>query len=100
MGRIMGYRGKPRRIRLAVGFAAAMAVSSTVAANALDAGSLLAPILAPVGGAGSAAGVAPFAAPAGGDAPLAPRPLLHARVGGSLARLHVVSSPAPPPPAA
>ena len=94
LGRIMGYRGKPRRIRLAVGFAAAMAVSSTVAANALDAGSLLAPILAPVGGAGSAAGVAPFAAPAGGYAAFATGTVLHAGLVGAVAGLDFVSSTA------
>jgi hypothetical protein len=85
----MGFQGKPRRIRRAAGLAAALALSSTVAASALDAGSLLAPILAP-----AATAPAPFSAPAGGYAAFATGTVLHAGLVGSLAGLDLVSSTA------
>jgi hypothetical protein len=89
----MGYQGKPRRIRRAVALAAVIAATSTVAANALDAASLLAPILTPV--TGGAAAVSPFGAPAGGYAAFATGTVLHAGVAGSLgATLDLVSSTA------
>ena len=92
-GGTMGYQDKSRRLRTAVVLAALMATASTMAANALDAGSLLAPILAPVTG-GSAA-VAPFGAPAGGYAGFATGTVLHAGVAGSIgATLDLVSSTA------
>ena len=53
----MGELGKPRRIRRASALAAVFALSSTLAAQALDAGGLLAPILAP-GTSGPAGSVA------------------------------------------
>jgi len=85
----MGYQGKTRRIRTAVALAAVMAVSSTLAASALDAGSLLAPVL---GGTGA---VAPFSAPAGGYAAFATGTVLHAGLAGSIgATLDLVSSTA------
>src|SRR5258705_9679986 len=94
----MGYQDKPRRIRVAVGLAAVVAVSSTLAAHALDAGSLLAPILTPVTG-GPGAPVAPFSAPAGGHPPLPTRTLLPPRVGGAPGRVGgpLASTPPPPP---
>jgi hypothetical protein len=95
----MAYQGKSRRIRLAVGLGAVMAVSSTLAANALDAGSLLAPILTPGAGSGAAGSVqatpvAPFSAPAGGYAAFATGTVLHAGLVNSLAGLDFVSSTA------
>ena len=92
----MGFQGNSRRIRRAVAVAALMAVSSTVAASALDAGSLLGPLLAPVTGAapGSVPGGAPFAAPAGGYAAFATGTVLHAGLAGALAGLDFVSSTA------
>jgi hypothetical protein len=89
----MGYQDKPRRIRIAVGLATAMAVSSTLAANALDAGSLLAPILAPVAGAPGAA-VAPFSAPGNGYAAFATGTVVHAGIAGTVVGLDLVSSTA------
>ena len=90
----MGYQGTSRRIRLTVGLAAVMAVSSTLAADAFDAGSLLAPILTPGAGAGSASPVAPVSAPAGGYAAFATGTVLHAGLVNSLAGLDFVSSTA------
>jgi hypothetical protein len=78
----MGYQGKPRRIRWAAGVAVAMVVSSSLAANALDAGSLLAPILTPV--TGPAVKVAPFSAPANGYAGFATGTVLHAGIAGTV----------------
>jgi hypothetical protein len=89
----MGYQGKTRRIRMAVGLATAMAVSSTLAANALDAGSLLAPILSPVTG-GPAVGVAPFSAAGNGYAAFATGTVFHAGIAGTLAGVDLVSSTA------
>ena len=43
----MGKQGKPRRIRRAAALAGVIALTSSLAAQALDAGSLLAPILSP-----------------------------------------------------
>jgi len=83
----MGYQGKSGRIRAAAALAAVLAAASTVAAYALDGGSLLAPILAP-------GAVAPFAAGAGGYAGFATGTVLHAGVVGSLAGLDFVSSTA------
>ncbi|MDQ1566853.1 MAG: hypothetical protein QOF96_1733, partial [Actinomycetota bacterium] len=89
----MVYQGKPRRIRRAAALGAVIAVTSTLSANALDAGSLLAPILTPV--TGVAAAVTPFGAPAGGYAAFATGTVLHAGVAGSLgATLDLVSSTA------
>jgi hypothetical protein len=79
---------------MAVGLATAMAVSSTLAASALDVGSLLAPILSPVAG-GPGVAVAPFSAPANGYAAFATGTVLHAGVAGAIgARLDLVSSTA------
>jgi hypothetical protein len=83
----MGYQGKSRRNRLAAGLAAVLAAASTVAAHALDTGSVLAPLLA-------SAPVAPFGAPAGGYAAFATGTVLHAGVVGSVAGLDFVSSTA------
>ncbi|MEW6471636.1 MAG: hypothetical protein AB1679_05155 [Actinomycetota bacterium] len=71
-----------------------MALSSSLAAQALDAGGLLAPILTPgSGGPGGAA--APFQAPGGGYAAFATGTVVHAGVGGSVgAVLDLVSSTA------
>lgn len=89
----MGELGKPRRIRRAAGIAAVVALSTSIAAQALEAG-LLAPILAPVSG-GSAGAVAPFQAPGGGYAAFATGTVLHAGVGGAVgAKLDLVSSTA------
>ena len=85
----MGKQGKTRRMRTAVALAAVMATVSTVAAHALDAGSLLGPILTPAT-VGTAAG-----APAGGYAAFATGTVLHAGVAGSIgATLDLVSSTA------
>ncbi|HET9772950.1 MAG TPA: hypothetical protein VFS16_18780, partial [Acidimicrobiia bacterium] len=90
----MGYQGKPRRIRRAAALAVVMAVSSSMAANALDAGSLLSPILSPVTG-GAKAGVAPFGAAGGGYAAFATGTVLHAGVAGTVgAMVDLVSSTA------
>ncbi|HYH51563.1 MAG TPA: hypothetical protein VEG38_18625 [Acidimicrobiia bacterium] len=89
----MGELGKPRRIRRAAGVAAALTLSTSLAAQATG-GGLLAPILAPVtGGPGGA--VALFQAPGGGYAAFATGTVLHAGVGGAAgAKLDVVSSTA------
>src|SRR5689334_20913551 len=89
----MGFQGKAQRVGrvIAVG-AAVMAVSSTVAARAFDAGSLLAPVLGPA--AGQAAGVAPFAAAGGGYSSFATGTVLHAGLAGAAAGLDFVSSTA------
>lgn len=78
----MGYQGKPRRIRRAGALAVVMAISSTMAASALDAGSLLAPILSPVTG-GPAVATAPFGAPGNGYAAFATGTVLHAGIAGT-----------------
>ena len=78
----MGDQGKPRRIGRAAGLAAVIALTSTLAAQALDAGGLLAPILSPVSG-GPAAEVAPFGTPAGGYAAFATGTVVHAGIGGT-----------------
>jgi len=89
----MGFQGKAQRVRRAVvAVAAVAAVSSTVAARALDAGSLLAPVLGPAGPA--AAGVTPFAAAGGGYAAFATGTVLHAGLAGAVAGLDFVSSTA------
>ncbi|HEV7687734.1 MAG TPA: hypothetical protein VGQ80_14260 [Acidimicrobiia bacterium] len=89
----MVYQGKPRRITRAAALGAVIAVTSTLSANAFDAGSLLAPILTPV--TGGAAPVTSFGAPAGGYAAFATGTVLHAGVAGSLgATLDLVSSTA------
>ena len=78
---------------MAVGLATAMAVSSTLAANALDAGSLLTPILSPVAG-GPAAAVAPFSAAGNGYAAFATGTVFHAGLAGTVAGVDLVSSTA------
>jgi hypothetical protein len=78
----MGDQGKPRRIRRAAALAAAMALTSTLAAQALDTGGLLAPILGTSGGPAGA--VAPFSAPGGGYAAFATGTVLHAGIGGAV----------------
>jgi len=94
LGRIMGELGKPRRIRRASALAAVFALSSTLAAQALDAGGLLAPILAP-GTGGPAGSVAALQAPANGYSAFATGTIVHAGVGGSAgAMLDIVSSTA------
>src|SRR5437868_472832 len=92
----MGFQGKAQRVRRAVAVAAVMAVSSTAAARALDAGSLLAPVLGPAAGGapGAAAGIAPFSAPGGGYAAFATGTVLHAGLAGAVAGLDFVSSTA------
>jgi hypothetical protein len=93
-GRIMGYQYKPRRIRRAAALAAVMAVSSTMAASALDVGSLLAPVLTPATGEPTAA-VAPLRAPANGYAAFATGTVLHAGTAGTVgAMVDLVSSTA------
>jgi hypothetical protein len=93
-GRSMGDRGKSRRIRRATALGAVLALSSTLAAQALDAGGLLAPILTPVTG-GPARSVAPLQAAGNGYAAFATGTVLHAGVGGALGgTLDLVSSTA------
>ncbi len=88
----MGYQGKPRRIRRGAALAVAMVVSSSMAANALDAGSLLSPILGP---GGAKAGVTPFKAAGDGYAAFATGTILHAGVAGTVgAMVDLVSSTA------
>src|SRR5439155_112818 len=83
---------KAQRARRAVAVAAVMAVASTTAARALDAGSLLAPVLGPLSGApGPAGAVAPFSAPGGGYAAFATGTVLHAGLAGAVAGLDFVS---------
>ncbi len=90
----MGEQGKSRRIRRAAALAAVMALSSSLAAQALDAGGLLAPVLTPVTG-GPAVAVAPLSAPGNGYAAFATGTVLHAGIGGSLgSKLDLVSSTA------
>ncbi|HEV8624287.1 MAG TPA: hypothetical protein VG034_07500 [Acidimicrobiia bacterium] len=90
----MGDQDKPRRIRRASALAAVIALSSTLAAQALDAGGLLAPVLTPAAG-GPAGSVAALQAPANGYAAFATGTVVHAGVGGSLGgMLDVVSSTA------
>jgi hypothetical protein len=90
----MGDQGKSRRIRRATALAAVFALSSTLAAHALDAGGLLAPILAPVAG-GPAGSVAPLQVPGNGYAAFATGTVVHAGIGGSVGgRLDIVSSTA------
>ena len=110
----MGELGKPRRIRRirrAAGIAAALALTTSLAAQGFSerltppvsgghppppgGGGLLAPILAPVTGGGPDGVVAPFQAPGGGYAAFATGTVLHAGVGGAVgAKLDVVSSTA------
>ena len=91
----MGFQGKAQRVRRAVAVAAVMAVASTTAARALDAGSLLAPVLGPLSGApGPVGAVAPFSAPGGGYAAFATGTVLHAGLAGAVAGLDFVSSTA------
>jgi hypothetical protein len=94
LGRIMGEQGKPRRIRRASALAAVFALSSTLAAQALDVGGLLAPVLAPAG-TGPAGSVVALQAPANGYSAFATGTIVHAGVGGSIGgMLDVVSSTA------
>ena len=90
----MGFEGKAHRVRRIAAVAAVMAVASSVAARALDTGSLLAPVLGPISGVAALPGVAPFAAPAGGYAAFATGTVLHAGVAGAVAGLDFVSSTA------
>jgi hypothetical protein len=93
-GRIMGYQRKPRRIRRAAGLATAIALTSSLAAQALDAGGLLAPVLTPVTG-GPAGLVAPMQAAANGYAAFATGTVVHAGIGAGLGgKLDMVSSTA------
>ncbi len=89
----MGEQGKSRRIRRATALAGVFALSSTLAAQALDTGGLLAPILSPVTG-GTARSVSPLLAAGNGYAAFATGTVLHAGVGGIGATLDVVSSTA------
>src|SRR5438067_13710687 len=90
----MGEQGKPRRIRRAAALAAVMVLSSTLAAQALDAGGLLAPILTP-GTGGPGGSVAALQALDNGYAAFATGTVVHAGVGGSVGGvLDVVSSTA------
>ena len=89
----MGDQGKSRRIRRATALAGVFALSSTLTAQALDAGGLLGPILAPVTG-GPAAAVVPLQAPATDYAAFATGTVVHAGVGGIGAALDIVSSTA------
>jgi hypothetical protein len=81
----MGYQDKPRRIRRAGALAVVMAVSSTMAASALDVGSLLAPVLTPA--TGPTAAMAPLGAPVNGYAAFATGTILHAGVAGTAGAL-------------
>jgi hypothetical protein len=89
----MGDQGKTRRIRRATALAAVFAVSSTLAAQALDTAGLLAPILSPVAG-GPAGSVAPLQAAGNGYAAFATGTVIHAGVAGVGATLDAVSSTA------
>ncbi|HKY75901.1 MAG TPA: hypothetical protein VJS45_07170 [Acidimicrobiia bacterium] len=89
----MGQQGKSRRIRRTAALAGVLALTSTVAAQALDTAGLLTPILAPVTG-GSARSVAPLLAAGNGYAAFATGTVVHAGVGGIGATLDVVSSTA------
>ena len=83
----MGFQGKAQCARRAVAVAAVMAVASTTAARALDAGSLLAPVLGPLSGApGPAGAVAPFSAPGGGYAAFATGTAVADRAPGEVVR--------------
>ncbi|HZI37218.1 MAG TPA: hypothetical protein VFF24_02840, partial [Acidimicrobiia bacterium] len=92
-GRIMGEQGKLRRIKRATALAGVFALTSTLAAQALDTAGLLSPILAPVTG-GATRSVAPLLAAGNGYAAFATGTVLHAGVGGIGATLDVVSSTA------
>lgn len=82
------------RIRRAGALAAVMALSSSLAAQALDTGGLLAPILGSTGG-GTGGAITPLKAPAGGYAAFATGTVVHAGVGGAAgAMLDLVSSTA------
>src|SRR5688572_22204684 len=89
----MGEQGKLRRIKRATALAGVFALSSTLAAQALDTAGLLSPILAPVTG-GATRSVAPLLAAGNGYAAFATGTVLHAGVGGIGATLDVVSSTA------
>ena len=90
----MGDQGKSGRMRRATALAAVMALSSTLAAQALDAGGLLAPILTPLTG-GPAGSVAALQAPGNGYAAFATGTVLHAGIGGAIGgKLDIVSSTA------
>jgi hypothetical protein len=91
----MGDQDKSRRIRRSAALAAVLALTSSLAAQALDAGGLLAPILASGTGVGPARPVAPLQAPANGYAAFATGTVVHAGVGGGAgAMLDLVSSTA------
>ena len=95
LGRTVGDQGKSRRIRRASALAAVIALSSTLAAQALDTGGLLAPILGPGNGGPAAGSVGALQAPANGYAAFATGTVIHTGVGGSAgAMLDVVSSTA------
>jgi hypothetical protein len=71
-----------------------MALTSSLTAQALDAGGLLAPVLAPISG-GAAGSVAPLRAPGNGYAAFATGTVVHAGIGGAVGgKLDVVSSTA------
>jgi hypothetical protein len=90
----MGEQGKSRRIRRASALAAVFALSSTLAAQALDTAGLLAPILGP-GTGGPAGSVAALQPAADGYSAFATGTVIHAGVGGSAgAMLDIVSSTA------
>ena len=89
----MGDQGKSRRIRRATALGAVLALSSTLAAQALDTGGLLAPILTPITG-GPARSVAPLQAAGNGYAAFATGTVVHAGVGALGATLDLVSSTA------
>ena len=93
LGRNMGEQGKSRRIKRAAALAGVIALTSAMSAQALDAGSLLSPILGPVTGT-PARSVAPLPAAGNGYAAFATGTVLHAGVGGVGATLDVVSSTA------
>src|SRR2546423_2901742 len=91
----MGEQGKPRRIRRASALAAVIALSSTLAAQALNTGGLLAPILGPGTGVPAAGSVVALQAPADGYVAFATGTIVHAGVGGSVGGLlDIVSSTA------
>ena len=89
----MGEQGKIRRIRRAAALAGVFALTSTLAAQALDTAGLLSPILSPVTG-GAARSVAPLLAAGNGYAAFATGTVVHVGVGGIGATLDVVSSTA------
>src|SRR2546423_1332366 len=62
----MGFQGKTQRVRCVTAVAAAMALSSSVAARALDPGSPLSPGLRPLAGSCAAPAVAPALSSAAG----------------------------------